>query len=190
MVDSGAFSRQFLYGILLIVSRLAGAIVAVVALYFCMWLYDAPTADAYHVLAIIVALLALLLFPGAPVNDVRPGPNFWSNSVSVIGRWFILVGVLLILAYATKMSAVYSRKLLFSWMLITPPLIAVAKTMLNLYIARVRLRSRGRRSFVVVGANNLGVTVANKIGVHFCSIPMNNISPVTMNPLFIKRLLK
>ena len=157
MVDSGAFSRQFLYGILLIVSRLAGAIVAVLALYFCMWFYDAPIRAAYQALAIIVALLALLMFPGAPVNDVRPGPSFWSNSVSVIGRWFILVGVLLILGYATKMSAMYSRKLLFSWMLITPPMIAVAKTMLNLYIARVRLSSRGRRSFVVVGANSLGV---------------------------------
>ncbi len=163
MVDSGAFSRQFLYGILLIVSKLAGAIVAVLALYFCMWFYDAPMRAAYQALAIIVSLLALLVFPGTPVNDVRPGPRFWSTSVSVIGRWFVLVAVLLILGYATKMSAIFSRKLLFSWMLITPPLIAVVKTMLNSYIARVRLSSRGRRSFVVVGANDLGVTVANKI---------------------------
>jgi putative colanic acid biosynthesis UDP-glucose lipid carrier transferase len=48
-------------------------------------------------------------------------------------------------------------------MLVTPPLIAAVKTLLDSYIGRLKVRSTRRRTFVVVGANSLGVTVARKI---------------------------
>jgi len=162
MVDTGAI-RHFPYGVLLILSRLTGAILAIATLYFCVWIYDVPPREAYQALAIIVALLALIMFPGMQVNDIRPEPHFWSTAVSVVSRWCLMLGILLILGYATKTSALFSRRLLFTWMLLTPPLIAIARTLLDVYVARIRQSSSRSRRFVVVGANNLGVNIAHKV---------------------------
>jgi putative colanic acid biosynthesis UDP-glucose lipid carrier transferase len=163
MVETGAFHRQIPFGGLLIVSRLTGAAVAVGTFYACMWFYDVPVRESYQALLIIIALLALILFPGNDTGESRPGPRFWSNTASVVARWTLLVGALLILGYATKTSSLYSRKLLFTWILVAPPLIAIARTVLDSHIARVRLSAGNHRKFIIVGANELGVTVANKI---------------------------
>jgi putative colanic acid biosynthesis UDP-glucose lipid carrier transferase len=163
MVDSGALSRHFPYGVLLVLSKLVGALSAVAVLHVCMWFYGIQLRDPYIALTIIVALMALMIFPGCQANEIRPGSLFWNYSVSTISRWALMLGILLILGYATKTSAIYSRKVLFTWMLLTPPVIAILKTIIDTYIARIRLMSSQRRSFVVVGANDLGVTIANKV---------------------------
>jgi len=166
MVDSGALTRHFPYGALLVFSKLVGALSAVTTLYLCMWIYGIQMRDPYAALIIIVALLALIAFPGTQASQIRPGSRFWSYSVSTIGRWALMLGVLLILGYATKTSAIFSRKLLFTWVLLTPPIIALVKTVIDEYIARIRLSSHQRRSYVVVGANDLGITIANKIAAN------------------------
>lgn len=163
MVDSGSSERKIPYGILLILSRLSGALVTVATLHLCMWAYGVPLREPYQALTIITGLLALIIIPGTQLSGIRPGTNFWSNSVSVVSRWILLVGVLLILGYATKTSSIYSRKLLFTWMLLTPPVLTFAQTALERWITRVRSSLNSEKRFIVVGANNLGSTVASKI---------------------------
>jgi putative colanic acid biosynthesis UDP-glucose lipid carrier transferase len=163
MVDSGSIDSRFPYGVLLIFGRLSGAIVTIVTLHLCMWIYGVPLTDAYQALTIIAALLALILLPGTQVSEIRPDTNFWNNSVSVISRCVLLVGILLILGYATKTSSIYSRKLLFTWMLVTPPLVTLAQTIIQGWILKIRASSNRKKRFVVVGANELGTTIARKI---------------------------
>lgn len=162
MVDTGAF-RQLPYGVLLILSKITGAVISILTLHLCMWIYEVPLRESYQALTIIVALLALILFPGSQVNDIRPGPRFWSNAVSVVSRWFLMLGILLILGYATKTSALFSRRLLFTWMLITPVLIILAMSAISAYVSHVRKTFTHQKRFVVVGANDLGVNIAQKI---------------------------
>ena len=102
MVDSSSSDKRLPYGILLILSRLSGAIVTVATLHVCMWAYGVPFWEPYQALSIITGLLALIIIPGTQLSGIRPGTNFWSNSVSVVSRWVLLVGALLILGYATK----------------------------------------------------------------------------------------
>jgi len=163
MVESGTTDSQFPYGFLLILGKLSGAIMTIATLHVCMWIYAVPLSDSYQALTIIAGLLALILLPGTQVSDIRPDTNFWNNSVSVISRCVLLVGILLILGYATKTSSVYSRKLLFTWMLLTPPLITLSQALIQGWILKIRARSNRQKRFVVVGANELGVTIAKKI---------------------------
>jgi putative colanic acid biosynthesis UDP-glucose lipid carrier transferase len=163
MVDSGPLSRQIPFGVLLLLSKVAGVVASLGTLWLCILIYPIPTPEPYQALAIIVALLALILYPGTHVSDIQQGNRFWNVSVSVVTRWCLLVGILLVLGYATKTSSIYSRRLLFTWMLVTPPVLALLRTILDSYIARFSLNSQQQRRFVVVGANELGVTVASKI---------------------------
>lgn len=163
MVDTGTIDRKLPYGLLVMLNRMSSAIVLVVTLHIGMALYGVPFTEAYQALTIIVALLALILLPGTRVSDIRPGANFWNNAVSVVSRCILILGILLILGYATKSSSLFSRKLLFSWMLVSPPLIAIAQTLIESGIMRLRKSRNRARRFIVVGANDLGSTIARKI---------------------------
>lgn len=165
MVESGALNRQLPYGLLLMFQRVAGAVLIVASLQICIWIYGFPPSFSGHytALIIIITLLSLILFPGNQTDDIRQGYKFWSTSVYVVTRWCLLVGILLILGYATKSSSIFSRRLLFTWMMVTPPILALATTTLNYYISRYSRMTQRQRKFVVVGANKLGVTVANKV---------------------------
>ncbi len=162
MDDLFTVPRNLVFGLLLLLRRTAGALVSMLTLAVCMAIYEVPVREAYIALSIISALLALLFFSGGEGDDLKATPGFWTISVSVVSRWILIVGVLLILGYATKTSSIFSRKLLFTWMIITPPLLSVALFLIRGQIARLRLKLN-KKKFVVVGANHLGVTISQKI---------------------------
>jgi len=163
MIKTGYFKQGFLIGLAILAERIIGAIVTVAALAGCLWFYEAPDTDAYKVLFIVSALLALILLRGTKSTENYVGGRFWATAISVIGSWLVIFAILLALGYATKSSALYSRKILFTWMFVTPTLIILARVSVSLIISRMALSASNRRSVVVAGANDLGASLAQKI---------------------------
>jgi len=128
-----------------------------------MWSFGVELDASYLALTIIAALMALMLFSGqGPNTDALP-PRLWNISVSVVSRWFILIGVLLMLGYATKTSSVFSRRALLTWIIVTPPLLVVAQLLVDVLISRMLLSAGNTRRVVIAGADHLGHTLASKI---------------------------
>jgi putative colanic acid biosynthesis UDP-glucose lipid carrier transferase len=127
------------------------------------WVYGTSFSELYQALLIISALLALMLFHGDTRNGTTLTPQISSISLSVITRWSLLILVLLLLGYATKTSAVFSRKALFTWFIVTPPLIVIAQVAIEILIARTLLSAGNARNVVIAGAGELGQTLASKI---------------------------
>jgi putative colanic acid biosynthesis UDP-glucose lipid carrier transferase len=128
-----------------------------------MWIYEVQPRDAYDALMIISALAALIIFRGKAQDDLPVVNNYWSISLSVFSRWLLLFAVLLVLGYATKTSSLYSRKLLFTWLLITPPVLVLARMAVETMIMRMVLSSNHSRRIVIAGANQLGQSLAQKL---------------------------
>jgi len=128
-----------------------------------MLAYGVQMRDAYQALIIIAALLAVGLFSGRGANgDLQP-LRIWGVSLSAISRWAVLVAILLLLGYATKTSSIYSRRVLFSWFIVTPPLLILTQLFIDTLIARV-LRSAGSTKRVVIaGVNDIGHKLVSKI---------------------------
>jgi len=162
MITTGYFKQGFPIGLAILVERIAGAIITVAALAGCLWLYETTLTDAYQVLFIVSALLALILLRGTKSTN-HVGKQFWATTLSVIGNWLLLFAILLALGYATKSSALYSRKVLFTWMFVTPSLIVLGRISTNLIISHMALSARNARSVVIAGANELAVSLAQKI---------------------------
>ncbi|NNC58057.1 MAG: undecaprenyl-phosphate glucose phosphotransferase [Woeseiaceae bacterium] len=128
-----------------------------------MWVYDIAFTEPYQALFIIAALLALMLFPSRTEDaDVLP-PKVVNLSIAIIASWFLLVALLLIFGYATKTSSIFSRKALFTWMLVTPPLLISADIVARIIISRVLLSVGNRRRVIIAGASELGHQLATKI---------------------------
>ena len=138
--------------------------VAVGALVASTTLLDVRFTDEYVALAIITALLTLLVI----TRDTLPQPTaVRAPGLTLAGRvglgWLAVVGVLLLLGYATKSSEVFSRRALFLWFLLTPPLLVAASLALQQWLRALLVSSRYTRSAVIVGSTKMALDLARTL---------------------------
>ena len=163
MVTTGYFKHGFPIGLAMLVERAAGALITAASLAISLWVYDTPLDERYQALLIVAALLALILLRGGGSTEMHVGNGFWSTVISVTGNWLLLFAVLLAFGYATKSSAGYSRKVLFTWLMVTPSLIILTRVVIGQIILRITLSASNARSVVIAGANQLAASLGHKI---------------------------
>jgi putative colanic acid biosynthesis UDP-glucose lipid carrier transferase len=163
MFDSTGVSKGLPYVLLGIVRRVYGALVAIASLYAVLLIFGIQVNEAYYALFIIAALLAILILPSSYRRLEGIHPNIWNLSLPIIGRWCLFVGILLLLGYATKTSSVFSRRAMFTWFLVTPPLIVLAQIAIDILISRLLKSSTTLKRVVIAGAGELGQQLASRI---------------------------
>jgi putative colanic acid biosynthesis UDP-glucose lipid carrier transferase len=163
MVNTGHANQEFPYIFLVALRRVSAAVLVVLTLRFAAWNYNIDFDERYLALFIIAGLMGLMLFSGrVEETDVLP-PRLWSISVSVISRWCLLIGILLLMGYATKTSSAFSRKALFTWFIVTPAVIVLVQFALDTLVSRLLLSAGNARRAVIAGAGSLGLELATKI---------------------------
>ncbi|MEX2495793.1 MAG: undecaprenyl-phosphate glucose phosphotransferase [Woeseia sp.] len=145
-----------------LLQRVSAALVAFLTLRLGMIVYGVDPSEAYQALLIIVVLLALISFRGTEPGDLHIPPRFWNRAISVIGSWFLMFSVLLILGYATKTSEIYSRKLLLTWAVAAPVGILTVSLIIDRLLVRLAQSVR-KRSVVIAGVNEHARLLAKKI---------------------------
>jgi putative colanic acid biosysnthesis UDP-glucose lipid carrier transferase len=138
--------------------------VAIGSLVASTTLLEVKFTDQYVALAIIAALLTLLVI----ARDALQQPNVvGARGLSLAGRigmgWLAVVGVLLLLGYATKSSEVFSRRALFLWFLLTPPFLVAASLGVQQVLRAVLVSSRYARSAVIVGTTKMALELARTL---------------------------
>lgn len=143
--------------------RLLDGLIAVILLVFLCWLYDTPFMHQYVILATISFLLIIVIFQGSRVYKPWRGIGLGQMARQMILGWLLLAGILAALGYATKTSALFSRKVLLSWFMLAP--IVLVGMRLNVYLGLRLFRSWGRnaRTLVIAGAGPLGRRLANHV---------------------------
>jgi putative colanic acid biosynthesis UDP-glucose lipid carrier transferase len=138
--------------------------VATASLVASTTLFEVPFKNQYVALAIITALLTLLVI----ARDALLQANVvGARGLTLAGRigigWLTVVGVLLLLGYATKSSEVFSRRALFLWFLLTPPLLVVASLGVQQWLRALLVSSRYARSAVIVGTTKMALELARTL---------------------------
>jgi putative colanic acid biosynthesis UDP-glucose lipid carrier transferase len=138
--------------------------VAIVSLVASTSLLEVKFTEAYVALAIITALLTLLVM----ARDTLQQTNLvGAHGFALAGRigvgWFAVVGVLLLLGYATKSSEIFSRRALFLWFLVTPPILVAASLGVQQWLRALLVSSRNSRSAVIVGTTKMALELARTL---------------------------
>ncbi|HEX4871857.1 MAG TPA: undecaprenyl-phosphate glucose phosphotransferase [Nevskiaceae bacterium] len=117
----------------------------------------------YQVLAMLSAALSYLVLRRfdltIPWNPGRPG----SIGNAIFWSWLGLVGTFLFLAYLTKFSEYFSRRVLILWFLSTPVLLWLIHALVMLFLRRFLPTVSARRSAVVVFANETARQLARNL---------------------------
>ncbi len=126
------------------------------------WIYDEPFTGYYLVLMIITFFISSFIFEQTNLYRTWHNGKLLRYIGDTLIGWAIVVAILLFLGYSTKFSYHYSDQLILSWFIITP----VALIISHLFVRKIasNLHKNGElRSVVIVGANETGLSIAERI---------------------------
>jgi putative colanic acid biosysnthesis UDP-glucose lipid carrier transferase len=162
-------SEQFIVKNSLTIAVVAGlqmivpALIAVASLYVVLDLYGIPVDQNYHSMAAVVGLLALLLPRPPRTLQSQLASNSIPLAVGVVARWIVLLCALLAIGYATKFSAHFSRRAVFSWAILGPALIVVATLALHELMTRYLRDPSNSRKAVLAGCTESSLALAKRL---------------------------
>jgi putative colanic acid biosynthesis UDP-glucose lipid carrier transferase len=110
-------------------------------------------------------ILALLVFAMTYPGNARP--RLASSSIvmrEIAIDWSIIAGLLLTLGWATRTLVFFDLQAIAAWMSATPLLLFAAHRLIPLALARLLATDGMRRTAVIVGANEPGCDLHQRIG--------------------------
>lgn len=146
------------------------AAVAVGVLFAVMVITDADFARHFYGMALVVLLLSMLLMRPRRLPAGNVLGFFFPMAVSITIRWLVLLAILLALAYVTKLSALYSRRIVLIWAAATPVMIVLATLQLEEILRKLLRDPANARKAVIVGCTDSSMVLAKRLrsGNQFC----------------------
>jgi len=140
-------------------------LIVAVLLIFLVFLYDVDVEhyDHYKYLMIVSGVLSYFVFYSFQLYRSWRGSNLYQELIVILKAWGSVVGILLFLAFAFKVSYAYSRVVVLLWIILTPFLIFFFHLISRLILRSIRKRGGDLRTAVIVGAGDLGMSVAQQI---------------------------
>jgi putative colanic acid biosynthesis UDP-glucose lipid carrier transferase len=158
-----AFKRSVFIGQMALVQLLATPFVAIGMLYGLSVLFGVQFDAKFRILSVLVAILSPTVLQTPRAVPLEALSRNWSIALSIVIRWLLLLALLFAIGYATKTSALFSRRLILTWAVMTPvPLIAVGIA-LHEYIRRYMRSPINARNAVIAGYSDVSRELAERI---------------------------
>ena len=163
MNEPVVYKRSVIVGQLIVIQLVVPAVIAIAMLYSLCRFYGAPFDNEFRLLSILIALLAPMFLKRPDVGALDVLPRWGSIAFNSVARWLVLLGLLFAILYATKMSAVFSRRVLLTWAVVTPVPLVVVSIVLNETLRMFMTASGNVRLAVVAGFNEVSVVLAERL---------------------------
>jgi putative colanic acid biosysnthesis UDP-glucose lipid carrier transferase len=141
------------------------AVLAGVMFYPLTLIYGVDFDKPFVVLSILAATMTL-----AVVADRNPSSEVISPrlelATKLLLRWAVLVAVLLALGYVTKLSEEYSRRVVVTWVLITPVVLVLSSLALQSVTRALLTDSAHARRAIVVGCTEASMELTRRLSLH------------------------
>lgn len=143
--------------------RLADLFWIFAVLWMCVFLRGILFSMIYVILAALACILFYIL------AETRKLYTSW-RGINILGEirtlWLVWTGVVLVLVligFATKTSAIYSRLVIMPWIFFVPVVLSLWRLLVRLFLSTQRKIGRNTRSVVIAGAGDLGIRLAEII---------------------------
>jgi putative colanic acid biosysnthesis UDP-glucose lipid carrier transferase len=142
-------------------------VVVVLCLFGCQLAYGQRLTPALGYLALLVFTISSPLFgrfdlpQGAAAANRAPFSRLGHASSRVLVRWSAIVAVLLFIAFAFKFGAIFSRRVMLTWLVITPAALCLLQA-LRMRVTWSSSRLPARR-YIIVGVNDVGLELARRL---------------------------
>ncbi|HUQ27205.1 MAG TPA: undecaprenyl-phosphate glucose phosphotransferase [Usitatibacter sp.] len=138
------------------VRMLLESVVAVGCLAGSVAAFGEPFASSYMILALLVFSLT---FPGHAPRGTSPG----AIARDVLTGWMLIVGLLLMLGWATRTIGSFDERVIVSWIAVTPVVMFGAQLLIPVLLPKLLAAEGLNRVAVIAGAGSLGRKLADRI---------------------------
>lgn len=149
-------------GLLTLCRWLLAPAVSTATLIILLEVFEVGLTDEYLTLLVMQFLIVMFVFKEVYTASVIH-KSLMQVFTLVFIPWLICIALLIFIGFATKSSAEYSRRVLLTWFIQAPLLIAMAQDLANKAIVRT-MQTKGRqRHAVIIGINPLSARLAKTI---------------------------
>jgi putative colanic acid biosysnthesis UDP-glucose lipid carrier transferase len=141
------------------------AVLAGVMFYPLTQLYDVEFDKPFLVLSILAATMTLAVVPPRNPTSEVISPRL-ELATNLLLRWAVLVAVLLALGYITKFSEAYSRRVVVTWVLVTPMLLVLLSLALQSLTRALLTDAAHARRAVIVGCTQASMELTRRLALH------------------------
>ncbi len=132
-------------------------------LYFTASLYGIPFDEPFQILSIIATAIGIaLLRPSGSMTEHLLAERV-PMAAGILIRWIALLGILLAIGYATKLSSQFSRRVILTWMVLTPIFLILITLLLREFTRRLLMVPANARSVVFAGCNDVSLSLSERI---------------------------
>lgn len=124
---------------------------------------DANWSSKYALLGLVGIILFLFISDITTLYQSWHGVSYQSECTRVLIVWALVVMIMLVVAYATKTSAAYSRVVVGFWFMLLPAVFCFWRGSLRLVLRKYRSKGQFTRSVAVLGANENGIQISTTI---------------------------
>ena len=109
--------------------------VIVLSLLFCVFLYGQPLTPAYFALAALAFLISAQVVSDPVLDCSVRGRLSTLLQHRIFAEWLLVSAVLLLMAFAFKVTEKFSRRVILTWFAITPFAVVAAQKLFRRYAA-------------------------------------------------------
>jgi putative colanic acid biosynthesis UDP-glucose lipid carrier transferase len=144
-------------------SRLADMVWICVALWVTSFVFGEPWQNAESIAAAGASVLFYLFGEASGVYRPQRGEPVREEITRLLTAWLGVITLLLLAAFLTKTSAVYSRKMMGTWVMFAPTLLWAWRLVMRVVLQEARVRGYNSRNAAIVGVSVLGERLAARI---------------------------
>ncbi|MFZ5523284.1 MAG: undecaprenyl-phosphate glucose phosphotransferase [Pseudomonadota bacterium] len=126
------------------------------------FVYEEDFTGYYLVLMIISYFISSYVFEQTSIYRRWRNGKLLDYIRDTFVGWGIIVGILVLIGYASKLSHHYSGQVILTWFIVTPLALLVSHVTVRLIADQLR-KSGGLRSAVIVGANDTSLKLIKRI---------------------------
>lgn len=137
-------------------------VVIVLTLFACMLVNGERLSNSYAGVAFLTLVISAFLFGHLSGHNPTSAGPLRQVYARILLRWASVIAVLLLLAFAFKVSAVFSRLVMLSWICATP-LVLFAVHALRQRAHSFLNNSAYTPRYIVIGANHVGLELLRRL---------------------------
>jgi putative colanic acid biosynthesis UDP-glucose lipid carrier transferase len=130
---------------------------------YCVYMHTLSIPSEYISILIINSLLIFSIFPNFGLYYSWRGRNKWQRNTSVGYAWLVVLIALVVLSFAMKNSANFSRVWFFTWGISGFVYLTLYRIVFDHILDRLRLKGLNRKKILVFGAGDVGKHVYQKL---------------------------
>ncbi len=146
-------------------SRLADMVWISVALFIVSLVFGEPWHNGESLAAAAASILFYLFGEASGLYRPQRGEPVREELMHLATAWLGVVAMLLLVAFLTKTSAHYSRKMMAAWVVVAPGALWAWRVVLRIMLQEARVRGYNSRAAAIVGVSAVGERLARRIAL-------------------------